>query len=406
MRRAAALGLAVVAALAGAAGAQPSAEFRKEFEAGTDAYRLGDYVEARAHLERAAALAPTLPGPLRFLAAVDAAEQQWRACVEHARAAIVANPASTEIAATRKLHDDCRGALGWPMFTGDYGDGGALAVTANVAGAALTVGGLRAGAAPLPPRPTPLGPIEVVATRAGWKPARVTVTVIPGVVTDAVLTLEEEPAGLDVVDAGPAIPAEGWLRLHAPPGAVVTVDGQAVTVDERGRYPLAPGSHQVEVTAPGARPVRRTVRIDRGQERQVTVALEAEGAFARRRRLAHVALGAAAGLGAAGVATGWLALRAADQARGWAAVERARPTTVPLADSAAIAPLHTRADIDAAGHRARTLGLVSGVAYLTAGAALATGVYLLVRNPDHPGRATVVPVMGDGWGLGVAGVLP
>ena len=250
--------------------AQPSSQFLAEFTAGTDAYRLGQYAEARAHLERAMAIEPSLPGPPRFLAAVDAAESKWADCVTHARTAIIANPASSEIAATRKLHDDCRAALDRPAFTGDYADGGALAVATNIAGAVITIGGLRAGASPLAPRAMALGKVEVSASKAGWKTASGTATIIPGVVTDLELTLAEDPATLNI-DSNPTVPTEGWVRVDAPAGATITFDSTALALDDRGRYQLPVGEHQLEVTAPGYLPYRRTVKVERGQEIKVAV---------------------------------------------------------------------------------------------------------------------------------------
>src|SRR5262245_27480595 len=109
----------------------PSPQFKREFDAGVDAYRLGQYTDARAHLEKAKAFDPKLPGPYRFLAAVDQAEQKFAACVEDARMAIKLNPLSTEIGDTRKLHDACRASLGRPEMQVDP-SGGAISVTANV----------------------------------------------------------------------------------------------------------------------------------------------------------------------------------------------------------------------------------------------------------------------------------
>lgn len=397
------LALAIVS-VAAVAHAQPSSAFLAEFQAGTDAYRLGQYAEARAHLERAMAIEPSLPGPPRFLAAVDAAERKWDDCVTHARAAIVANPASSEILATRKLHDDCRAALDRPAFTGDYADGGALYVHTNIAGVEVTIGGLRAGASPLAPRAIALGPVEVSAEKAGWKSARATATIIPGVVTDVELVLEEAPTTLEIAP-DPGLPTGGWVRVDASADATITFDGQAVAADDRGRFPMPIGEYDVEVTSPGYLPFRRRVRVQRGQELTVSVPRVSRDAHARRRRQGAIALGAAAGLGALGAVTGWLALDAADTARDWAAIERARPASVPLGDTVALAPLHTRADIEAKGDRARTLGIVSSVAYVASAAALATGVYLLVRAPGDA-RVEVAPAIGDGWGLTVRGALP
>ncbi|MBK9034408.1 MAG: PEGA domain-containing protein [Myxococcales bacterium] len=395
---------ALVVLAAATASAQPSSQFLSEFQAGTDAYRLGDYDTARAHLERAVAIDPSLPGPSRFLAAVDVAESKWEDCIGHARTAIIANPASSEIIATRKLHDDCRAALGRAPFTGDYADGGALLVLTNISGAALTIGGLRAGATPLPPRPIALGPVEVVATKAGWKTARGSVTVIPGVVTDLELVLEEEPTSLDVV-GDPVVPDHGWLRLDAPVDAAVIIDSAPGVLDERGRYQLSTGEHAVEVSAPGYLPYRTKIRVQRGQEQRVRVPRDSVGARATRRRNGTIALGTAAGLGALGAVTGWMAMSAADEARDWATIERQRPQGVPLSESGMYAPVHTRADIEARGDRSHTLGLVSGVAFAASAAALATGIYFLVKTPtDTP--VEVGPVIGDGWGVAVRGVLP
>ena len=393
-----------IVSIAAVAHAQPSAQFLSEFQAGTDAYRLGDYAEARAHLERAMAIEPSLPGPPRFLAAVDAAERKWDDCVTHARAAIVANPASSEILATRKLHDDCRAALDRPAFTGDYADGGALYVQTNIAGAEITISGLRAGASPLAARAIALGPVEVSAEKTGWKSARGTATIIPGVVTDVVLVLEEAPTGLELTP-DPGLPTGGWVRVDAPPDADVLFDGKAYSYDDRSRYPLPIGEYELEVTAPGYVPFRKRIRVERGQELTVAMPRVSRDAHARRRRHGAIAIGTAVGLGAVGAVTGWLALDAADTARDWAAIERARPTGVPIGDTTAIAPIHTRAEIDAKGDRARTLGLVSGVAYVASAAALAAGVYLLVRAPaDTP--VEIAPAIGDGWGVTVRGALP
>jgi|GEM_PF-1984994 len=396
------VGLAVMGAMLGSAHAQ-SSDFTREFQAGTDAYRLGDYAAARSHLTRAREIDPGLPGPHRFLAAVEAAEGNWQQCVDDARRAIVANPASSELAATRKLHDDCRAGLGLPSFTGDYADGGAIAVSANVGGALIRIGGLKLGSTPLAPRPSPLGEVEITASKAGWTTATATAIVVPGVVTDVTLVLIAEPPTL-AVDAGPARPEIGWVVIEAPADAVVSFDG-GPPVAVSTRVELPPGEHTLVVERAGAIRARRTVRVSRGQLARVTVALVSSATATRRRTTGTVALGAAAGLGAVGVVTGLLAMRASDQARDWAAIEAARPPGVPLDDTTAAAPLHTRADIAARGDRADTLAIVSGVGYAASAVALGLGVYLRVRWPDH-GGLRVAPMIGDSWGLAVSGGLP
>ena len=150
--------VAGVIALAAGAAAAPPAKFTKEYQTGVDAFRLGRFDDARAHLEQARALAPTLPGPHRFLAAVAQAQRRWDDCVESARRALEVNPGSSEVADTRKLHDACRISAGRMPYRGPaLGEGAAIAVTANVEGATVKIGGLAYGGTPLDPRPITAG---------------------------------------------------------------------------------------------------------------------------------------------------------------------------------------------------------------------------------------------------------
>jgi len=387
---------------------QPSDRFVREFQAGVDAFRLGKYDDAIGHLEAARDLEPDLPGPHRFLAAVAAAQQRWEDCVTAARVAIGLNPSSSEIAATRKLHDDCRAALGLPGFAGDFAGGGAIAVMANVSGATVSIDGLKYGATPLAPRAIAVGEVEVAAEKTGWKTARAKVRILPGVVTDVVLELEEDSAGTGD-GIGPTEVTVGWLLVRGPPGATVQVDGAAAAVDERGRYPLEPGDHVVDVSAPERVPVRRSVRVSRGQEITIEVELVSLDARRRRRRLGRIAVMSAVGVGAVGAVTGVLAIRDRDRARDLWTIETTRPTTVPISESSQVEPLHTRAEVDDLGDRADRLGLISNISYGVAAVALGVGVYLLATAPEAP-PALVAPLVpaerGGAWGVTVQGALP
>src|SRR5437870_13907156 len=86
----------LLAARAALAQPVPPAELTKEFQAGVDAFRLGNYDEARVHLEKARAIDPKLPGPHRFLAAVAKAQNKWQECIDGARKALELNPTSVE----------------------------------------------------------------------------------------------------------------------------------------------------------------------------------------------------------------------------------------------------------------------------------------------------------------------
>jgi hypothetical protein len=166
------------------------AKLTLEFQAGVDAYRLGKYDEARAHLEKAQAMDPTLPGPPRFLAAVAQAQHRWADCIAAARRALQVGPHSQELADTRKLHDSCRDSDGRPAYRGDLGDGAAIAVTANVAGATVRIAGLRYGGTPVAPRLIKPGVLEVDVEKSGWKPGHVKIEALPAIVTDIIVELE------------------------------------------------------------------------------------------------------------------------------------------------------------------------------------------------------------------------
>jgi hypothetical protein len=389
------------ARLALAQPAPPSPQFTREFQAGVDAYRLGQYAEARAHLERARSFEPTLPGPYRFLAAVDQSEQKFADCIADAREAIRLNPQSAEIEATRKLHDECRVALGRPVFTGAISDGGAIAVTANVEGATVTLGGLKYGATPLAPRAVAAGEVEIGATKVGWLPTTAKVVVLPGIVTDVELKLEPDPnAKVDVGgDLGTTKPVEittGWVVV-APsvPGIAVLLDGAATTPDGTGRIEGTPGIHELIVTAPGHEPWRRRVRFARGQKIDVNPTLIDSDARARSRTIGHVAIGVGTVFALASAGAAIYAQAQANDARDWAVIERGRPSTT----TGTLVPIHTRADIQAASDHAKNFGLMSDAGFAAAAITVGVGIYFLISERPHeranaPAPFAIAPVIG------------
>ncbi|HEX4450210.1 MAG TPA: PEGA domain-containing protein [Kofleriaceae bacterium] len=177
--------------LFGVAAAQPPpAKFTSEYQAGVDAFRLGKYDDARAHLEKARTLAPKLPGPYRFLAAVAQAQSRWDDCIDAARHALELNPASSEVGETRKLHDACRTSAGRMPYRGAaLGEAAAIAVTANVDGATVRISGLTYGGTPLDPRPITAGAHEIAIVKLGYKPITLSIDALPGIVTDVAVDL-------------------------------------------------------------------------------------------------------------------------------------------------------------------------------------------------------------------------
>jgi hypothetical protein len=388
---------------AGAAAAQkPSQKFLDEYNAGVDAYRLGRYDEARARLEAAKALEPTLPGPWRFLAAVAQAEGDWPECVAAAREAIRLNPQSSEIVATRVVHDDCRAAWGKPAFTGTYQPGeGAISVTTDQGGSSVAINGLRYGSTPMEVRPYLAGDVEIAVDKTGFLRATRKVTILPNVVTDVDFVLEVDPATREVdLDIKPEA-TTGWLKVvTGTPGAVVVIDGQRLSADAQGRYEVDGGPHEVEVTAPGYEGQIRNVRVTRGQLATVTVELRAQAVVDRSRTIGAVAVGAGVGFIAVGAATGLLSMQAADRARDQWTIETTRPPSpVPIEDTTAVQPLRTRAAIEAEADQARRLALVSNLSYGVAVVALGVGAYFLVKaRPRGDRRVRVAPVLGPSGG--------
>lgn len=249
--------LLVVASVVSPVHAQPSSRLAREFQEGVDAYRLGEYAEARAHLETARQLDPKLPGPHRFLAAVALAEKRYDDCLVSAAQALKVAPESRELVDTRKLHDDCRAGAGRAPFNGKYGEGGAIAVTATFdggsVGAAVVIDGKTSGSTPLYPRAIPSGAHQIKVTKSGAKDLTLTVEVLPGVVTDVVADLRSATA------------VEGFLEL---PAALVSATGAAavtITIDDKpvapvARHAVAPGKHTVVVRR-GKQTWSRTVDV-------------------------------------------------------------------------------------------------------------------------------------------------
>ena len=69
-------------------------------------------------------------------------------------------------------------------------------------------------------------------------------------------------------------PLVGWLTVHSqPPGCAVTVDGEAVGRTPLVRRPVAPGSHDVEVSASGYAEAGQRVEVVDGREATLSLVL-------------------------------------------------------------------------------------------------------------------------------------
>ncbi|MBA2539401.1 MAG: PEGA domain-containing protein, partial [Deltaproteobacteria bacterium] len=300
--------LLLVICLAGVASAQPSADFKKELQAGIDAFRLGKYEEARAYLTRARTIDRKAGDPHRYLAALSQAEKMWEECMASAREALLVEPTSKEVADTRKLHAACRSAAGLPPYTGEdeLGDFAAIAITANVQ-ATVKIRGLVFGGTPIAPRPIAPGRLAIDVEKGGYATAHLDVDVVPGIVTDVRVDLQP---GEDAVRV-PLARKSGHLILPAKPAQLV-IDGVATQVPEGNKVPVSPGIHLIEIRDPGKDAWRRRVAIIAEQDRAITPELVDSGPRERRRKLGITLTGGAAVLLGLGVAAFYVSSGASD----------------------------------------------------------------------------------------------
>jgi hypothetical protein len=277
--------IGLVCAAATAHAQQPSKQFLDEYQKGIDAYRLGKFDEAKQHLEAAKTADPKLPGPWRFLGAIAQAEQRFGDCVASTREAIRLNPTSSEIDATKKVHDECRASWGKPDFAGPYDVGqGAISIVSDPAGAAIELSGLAYGATPISPRTLAVGPVDITLTKTGYLPKTMTIEILPGVVTDVEVTLEEDPNAKGAGGIGEAPPeiTTGWIKVETTvPSAIIEIDGKQLELDAQGRYLVEQGEHAVEVRAQGHESQSRRVRVTKGQMVTVRADLRSAAAVSR-----------------------------------------------------------------------------------------------------------------------------
>ena len=376
-------------------------DLTKEFQAGVDAYRLGKYDEARAHLEKARDMDPKLPGPYRFLSAVAQAQGKWDQCIANARTALELNPRSSESADTRKVHDECRVQAGRSPYSGDLTDSAAVAVNTNIPGASVKINGLTYGATPLAPRPITAGPLEVEIEKPGWKSVKLTPNALPGIVTDVLVDLEPDPNATtnELQNQNAAKLDKGWLVLKNPAG-LTSIDGVNATGEadprEAGalRYELSPGTHVVEVKPPSSDPWRRRVRISAGQKTVVEpVFVETAGRSAIEKRGLYI-LGAGSVMLVGGFVTAMVSRDAASEARDIVRIETRRDSST----SPTLVPIRTRADLHEATDKASRFALISNISYGIGLAAAGVGAYYLYKGgrerTDIPPPFAVVPTRG------------
>jgi len=377
----------VLLALTATVAAQPAPDLTREFQAGVDAFRLGKFDEAKAHLEKAKALDPKLPGPNRFLAAVAQAQGRWQDCIDAARLAIELNPRSQEIADTRKVHDECRISAGRAPYRDELGDSAAISVVTSVPGATVKIGGLTYGGTPLAPRPITAGTLEIDVEKAGWKPVHISVHAPGGLVTDVTVELEPDPDA-----ANPEI--EVKRPTSATTGYLVVKDLDALTIDGQtarpigGKVELSPGTHVIEIERSAHDPWRRRVRITAGGSTPIAPVFVETVTRERKEKLGIALVSGGAAIAVFGFFATIESGDASARAREINRLETAHPPKGEF----------TRADWQDERDRATRWSLISNVAY---GAALVTvgagAIYLYLggrERADVPPPFAVTPVSG------------
>lgn len=387
MRTARAVAVAVVVGLwAGPAAAD--SKFDEAYQKGQDAYNLGKLDEAWEQFERARQLAPDKPGPYRWLGLVAKEQKRWRACIENFVAAMRINPKSSYGERIRAELAVCRRELGHPSYPGEIPEKqGAVAVIANVEGASVELDGIKKGATPLSPFPANPGKHKLKVSRRGYFDAIVEIDVVEGIVNDVEVTLEPDPdAKLEDRIGAPQTAVDvnhGWLLVvvKAAKRAVVKIDGRvarASSVD--GTYQLEPGIHTIEIEAEGYEPWRRRVVAVKGQKRGVTATLKKTEDRKRERRLAYLALGAAAAAGTSGAVFGFLENKTFEEVSAKARLERLRPATSLVPDGLPEAEIATREEIEDLTAKGKRYALVSNVSYGVALLSLGVSVYYFVKE--------------------------
>ena len=172
--------------------AEAKSLFEKFYADGQEAFNLGEHDRAQAMFERARELEPRKPGPHRWLGRLARLRQDWEACVESSTEAIRLRPNSPLLAEVKSDRDACREMLNRPNYAFPLSEGqGALSIIADVAGAPVTIDGIKRSPTPIPPLPLNKGKHVVEVTSPAGSEimtgVRVEIDVVPGITVDVVV---------------------------------------------------------------------------------------------------------------------------------------------------------------------------------------------------------------------------
>ncbi len=303
---------ALVAALmlpASASAQDNRAEAQKAFRAGQQAYQAGQYGVAARAFERAY---KALPVPAIAFSTAQAHRKQYfvdkepgriKRALELYREYIAKVPkggrrddAVSNIAELEPQMARLKATMRKPIEMPKFTQATELMVSARgVKGAKASIDG-KAGDAPLMLRVKP-GAHKVRVTAEGYFPVEQTATAVKGKFITVEVTLRPKPA---------------LVRVRAPGGTTVTVDGRPVGTTPMSR-PLAvsAGKHFIAFTKRGYRSWSREIVVKRGDEIEIAASMRRT----TQRKIAYYVLGAATVMWLATGASALGAKQAGDDAK-------------------------------------------------------------------------------------------
>ncbi len=165
----------------------PEPTYAEQFADGVRAYEEGKLDFAQLRFEAALRLRRGDKAAQGYMAKIGHLQK----CVESAFDIVKARRRGRKAARARKRHERCRRALGRRGAPAKLGTNGALYVVLLINGADILIDGKKVAIAPMTKGPLviPPGTYKVTVTMRGWGIAEDRFVVLPGLVTDVLLTI-------------------------------------------------------------------------------------------------------------------------------------------------------------------------------------------------------------------------
>jgi hypothetical protein len=280
-----------------------------------------EYGLAASKCEAALRADPTVVGAMRYLAVINRGlakrtgeHRYYQQCIAWAEMYLRERPTGKFTDRMRDEINACRKALGQRELPkiDTQGQTGALVITCNEDGAAVTIDDLKRGGTPMNPVQVTPGRHTVTVYKFGYIPFITTVDVVTKQIHEVKITLVRDPnAPLEPASrpAGPGEPSleRGVVRLESEQSPIrVYVDGKSQSLTPDGRFDAEPGVRLVRVEADGYDSWERQVPVVRGHVREVKVKLRPLSARTTARKWAWTLTAVAAATAASGVTFGLL----------------------------------------------------------------------------------------------------